>query len=115
MNGLPVIVTGQTHYRGRGFTLDPESWVTYFKTLGQMIANPAGHRLTHEQMERAWQYAYRFFFEFPRPFPWHLVRLWDDYQARPLAAVLSPEGLEQYQETFRFLAGEPIDWKEISN
>ena len=32
MNGLPVIVTGQTHYRGRGFTFDPESWVTYFKT-----------------------------------------------------------------------------------
>lgn len=113
MNGLPVIVTGQTHYRGRGFTLDPDTWVTYFKMLGQLIANPAAHRLTHQQMERAWQYAYRFFFEFPRPFPWHLVHMWDDFQARPLETVLSEEGLAQYAETFGYLAGEPIDWKEI--
>ena len=39
--GLPVIVTGQTHYRGRGFTHDPESWVNYFKLLGQILAKPS--------------------------------------------------------------------------
>ena len=37
MYGVPVIVSGQTHYRGRGFTYDPDSWVTYFKLLGQML------------------------------------------------------------------------------
>jgi hypothetical protein len=113
MNGIPVIVTGQTHYRGRGFTFDPDSWVTYFKTLGQILAKPSAFRLSHQQMERAWAYAYRFFFDFPRPFPWHLVRLWEDYQAHPMETVLSPEGLELYGPTFRYLTGEPMDWKEI--
>jgi hypothetical protein len=81
--------------------------------LGQIIANPGAHRLTHTQMERAWNYAYRFFFEFPRPFPWHLVHMWDDYQAHPLESVLSPEGMQQYGETFQFLTGEPMDWTRI--
>lgn len=113
MYGVPVIVAGQTHYRGRGFTYDPDSWVSYFKLLGQMIANPAAFRLTRPQVESAWEYAYRFFFEYPRPFPWHLVRLWEDYRARPLKAVLSEEGRQQYEDTFRYLLGEPIDWKSI--
>jgi hypothetical protein len=113
MNGIPVIVAGQTHYRGRGFTLDPESWVTYFKLLGQVLANPAAYRLTHQQMELAWAYAYRFFFDFPRPFPWHLVRLWEDYQAHPMEMVLSPEGMQQFGQTFRYLTGERLDWTSI--
>jgi hypothetical protein len=113
MNGIPVIVAGQTHYRGRGFTYDPDSWVTYFKTLGQILAKPSAYRLSHQQMERAWAYAYRFFFDFPRPFPWHLVRLWEDYQAHPMETVLSPESLELYGPTFKYLTGEPMDWKEI--
>jgi len=113
MNGLPVIVAGQTHYRGRGFTHDPESWVTYFKMLGAMLENPSAFRLTRAQVESAWQYAYSFFFEYPRPFPWHLVRMWDDYKARPLTEVLSEEGREQYQKTFRYLVGEPLDWNAV--
>lgn len=113
MNGLPVIVAGQTHYRGRGFTIDPDSWVNYFKVLGQVLENPAAHRLSRAQVERAWQYAYRFFFEYPRPFPWHLVRMWEDYKIRSLADVLSPEGMEQYGDTFRYLAGQPLDWANL--
>ncbi|NMC78224.1 MAG: hypothetical protein GYA59_02580, partial [Chloroflexi bacterium] len=115
MGGLPVIVTGQTHYRGRGFTHDPDSWVTYFKMMGQILENPANFRLRSEQVERAWRYAYRFFFDFPRPFPWHLVRVWEDYKLRPLDKVLSPEGLERYGDTFRYLVGEPLDWKHIAD
>ncbi len=114
MMGVPVIVAGQTHYRGRGFTYDPDSWVSYFKQLGQMLSNPASHRLTREQIERAWKYAYSFFFEFPRPFPWHLVRMWDDVEKHPMAEVLSKEGQEKYGDTFRFLTGEPIDWKTVA-
>jgi hypothetical protein len=115
MNGLPVIVAGHTHYRGRGFTQDPESWVTYFKMLGQILEHPGSYRLNRPEIERAWQYAYRFFFEFPRPFPWHLVRMWEDYKTRPLRSVLSPEGLEQYRSTFCYLIGEPIDWQAIED
>ena len=113
MYGVPVIVSGQTHYRGRGFTYEPDSWVSYFKLLGQILSRPSAYRLTREQVESAWEYAYRFFFDYPRPFPWHLVRVWDDYKARPLSAVCSPEGLEQYGETFKYLVGEPINWRAI--
>ncbi|HEY9086528.1 MAG TPA: hypothetical protein VIO36_00065 [Anaerolineaceae bacterium] len=113
MNGMPVIVAGQTHYRGRGFTLDPDSWVAYFKVLGQVLENPQSFRLSRPQVELAWQYAYRFFFEFPRPFPWHLVRMWEDYKARSLADVLSPRGMELYGDTFRYLTGAPLDWANL--
>ncbi|MEN4043146.1 MAG: hypothetical protein ROW52_04835 [Anaerolineaceae bacterium] len=113
--GLPVVVTGKTHYRERGFTYDPDSWVNYYKLLGQILANPGNYHLSREQVERAWHYAYRFFFEFPRPFPWHLVRMWDDYKARPLSAVLGPEANGQYEATFKYLAGEPLDWKTVSD
>jgi capsule polysaccharide export protein KpsC/LpsZ len=113
MSGLPVIVAGKTHYRGRGFTQDPESWVAYFKLLGQMLENPRSYRLSRDQVEHAWHYAYRFFFEFPRPFPWHLVRVWEDYKTRPLSTVFSEEGRSQFEPTFSYLAGEPLDWKSI--
>ncbi len=113
MFGVPVIVSGSTHYRDRGFTHDPDSWVTYFKLLGQILSKPSAHRLGRAQVESAWEYAYRFFFEYPRPFPWHLVRVWDDYKQRPLSQVCSPEGLEQYGKTFNYLVGDPIDWKAI--
>ena len=113
MYGIPVIVSGSTHYRGRGFTNDPDSWVNYFKMLGNILSKPSAYRLSRQQVESAWEYAYRFFFEYPRPFPWHLVRLWDDYKARPLATVLSEEGQHQFGPTFRYLLGEPVDWKTI--
>jgi hypothetical protein len=113
MEGLPVIVAGQTHYRGRGFTYDPESWVGYFKLLGQMLEHPETYHLSRAQVERSLQYIYGFFFDFPRPFPWHLVRLWEDYKSRPFSTVLGPEGKEQWGDTFRYLAGEPMDWKSI--
>jgi hypothetical protein len=113
MYGVPVIVSGDTHYRGRGFTYDPDSWVTYFKLLGAILCKPSAYSLSREQVESAWEYAYHFFFNYPRPFPWHLVRVWEDYRTRPLGTVLSEEGLQQYGPTFRSLLGEPVDWKTI--
>lgn len=112
MNGLPVVVSGQTHYRGRGFTLDPDNWVSYFKLLGSILEHPGEHRLMKEQVELAWRYAYRFFFDFPRPYPWHLVRMWEDYKVRPLSTVLG-DCKDQWQETFAYLTGETIDWSKV--
>jgi len=40
LRGIPVVVAGQTHYRGRGFTYDPASWVEYFKMLGRILEDP---------------------------------------------------------------------------
>jgi len=87
--------------------------VSYFKLLGLMLAKPESYKLSRGQVESAWEYAYRFFFEYARPFPWHLVRVWEDYKARPLSVVLSEEGLQQYGDTFRYLLGETVDWKSI--
>ncbi|MBI9043072.1 MAG: hypothetical protein JEZ06_01230 [Anaerolineaceae bacterium] len=111
--GLPVIVAGQTHYRNRGFTLDVESWVEYFKLISKIIEEPEEYKLSREKTEDVWRYAYRFFFEFPRPYPWHLIRVWEDYKDCTVEKVFSPEGLEKYAETFKYLSGDPIDWTSV--
>lgn len=111
MNGIPVISCGQTHYRGRGFTIDPNSWDEYFAVLEKVLADLPGHRLPDEQTAKAWNYAYRFFFEYPRPFPWRLMNFWDDLEVWPVEKVLDDEGMAQFGETFRFLVGESFTWK----
>ncbi|RJP48187.1 MAG: hypothetical protein C4586_09605 [Anaerolineaceae bacterium] len=111
MNGRPVISCGQTHYRRRGFTLDPNSWEEYYATLEGVLADIPGYQLKENQIEFAWNYAYRFFFEYPRPFPWRLMNFWDDLEAWPLEKVLSKEGLAQFKDTFDFLVNEPFTWK----
>ncbi len=110
MNGIPVISCGDTHYRGRGFTIDPNSWDAYFVTLASVLSDLPAHRLTEEQTAKAWNYAYRFFFEYPRPFPWRLMNFWDDLEVWPVEKVLSDEGKAQFEDTFRVLVGEPFTW-----
>jgi hypothetical protein len=110
MIGLPVIVTGETHYRHKGFTLDAESWEDYLQILDQVLDNPKDFKPTREAVETAWTYAYRFFFEYPQPFPWHVQHFWDDVSRWPLERVLSDEGMHQFGDTFRYLIGEPIEW-----
>lgn len=110
MSGVPVIVIGQTHYRGKGFTLDPSSWDEYTGLLDRTLADPEQYRLTRAQADLAWNYAYRFFFEYPLPFPWHLLHFWNELESWPVERALSEEGLEQYGDAFRYLAGEPINW-----
>jgi hypothetical protein len=110
MNGIPVISCGDTHYRGRGFTIDPNSWDEYFSALEKVLSDLPAHRLTEEQIAKAWNYAYRFFFEYPRPFPWRLMNFWDDLEVWPVEKVLNDEGMAQFGDTFRFLVGEPFTW-----
>ena len=112
MSGLPVIVTGKTHYAGKGFTLDPQTWQEYEEMLDQVSQNPVSSRLTTEQVEKAWLYAYLFFFEFSLPFPWHILWLHDDFTNRPMSYVLSEEGLREYEKTFAYLAGETLSWAD---
>ncbi len=113
MSGIPVVVAGQTHYRGRGFTIDPDTWVNYYKMLGGLLDDPERMKLDEERRKSAWNYAYSFFFEYPRPFPWHLVKMWDDYDKRPFSYLLSEEGQKEYAESFDYLAGEKINWQKI--
>jgi hypothetical protein len=111
MNGRPVISCGQTHYRGRGITLDPGTWDEYYATLEKVLADIPAHQMNEKQIEFAWNYAYRLFFEYPRPFPWRLMNFWDDLEVWPLEKVLSDEGMAQFKDTFGFLVGEPFTWK----
>ena len=114
LKGIPVIVTGQTHYRNRGFTYDPESWVEYFKLLGMILEKPSQFKLPEDKIQLAWKYAYHFFYTFPLPFPWH-IKVWQDYETHKLAQVFSKEGKKKYGNTFRYLVGEPLDWTKMNH
>jgi hypothetical protein len=114
MTGKPVIVVGETHYREKGFTLDPESWEEYFQLLGRLLADPDNYQLSEEEIRLAWRYAYRFFFDYPFPFPWHVQHFGEDINKWPPEKVLAEKGKQRFERTFRYLAGDPIDWgKEI--
>ena len=108
MVGLPVIVTGQTHYRNKGFSLDVDSWESYYHTLDRVLGSPLDFRLSREQVDTAWTYAYRFFFEYPQPFPWHVQHFWEDEAKWSLQKVISAEGLSLFGSTFQYLVGEPM-------
>lgn len=110
LSGLPVIVTGSTHYRGRGFTYDPDSWVSFFKLLGQFITQSERTPMSKEQVDNAWKYAYLFFYKFALPFPWHLARIKEDYGKNPIQDLFKKNGKHKYLESIRYLLGEPIDW-----
>jgi len=110
MSGVPTVVSGYTHYRGKDFTLDPENWEEYFELLNANLqpASPGRqHRLSRQQVELAWQYAYRFFFDYPLPFPWHMLYFSDELGEWPFDKVLSQEGQAVFGNTFACLAGKP--------
>jgi hypothetical protein len=110
MAGVPVVVAGDTHYRGKGFTVDPDKMATYLDDIDRLVSDPPGRRLPQDQIEAAVRYAYRFFFEFPFAYPWHIVSFWDDMGGLPLEDAVQPENRRRYSETLAALSGLPIDW-----
>ncbi len=110
MRGIPVVVSGNTHYRNRGFTKDPQSWDEYYQVLNSLLEDIEAARLTQEQVELSWRYAYLFFFVFPRPFPWRLFDFRDEIKSRSIEYILGPEGDAKYGKTLDALTGQPFDW-----
>jgi hypothetical protein len=108
MNGILVIACGETHYRKRGFTLDPLSWDEYYAMIESALKSRKS--LNKTQIETAWEYAYRFFFDYPLPFPWRLMHFWKDMEISPMSRVLSKEGQKEFSRTFDYLAGKKIKW-----
>lgn len=109
MHAVPVIAAGATHYKGKGFTDDPQSWEEYEDMLHQRLTQAQGSGLPDRSVEAAWRYAYRFFFDYPFKFPWHLISFWEDEEQNPFESVL--EDIEEYIPTLNAFAGMPIDWR----
>jgi hypothetical protein len=114
MSGIPVVVSGMTHYRNKGFTYDPMTMSEYFATVDQLLREPIGRRIPQEKIDLSWTYAYRFFFEYPFPFPWHLIHFWSDIQNRPIEHVLS-DSTDRYARTIDAFLGIPIDWNRSAS
>ena len=110
LSGVPVITAGQTHYRSKGFTDDPLSLEEYLNLIGSRLGEPLGRRLEENQVDLAWRYAHRFFFEYPFRFPWHLLQFWDDIASHPLEEIIQSARVKPYLETLNVFTGEPIDW-----
>lgn len=109
MSGVPVIVSGLTHYRDKGFTLDPETLSEYITLMDEQLEAPLGRTLPKTQIDLAWKYAHQFFFQYPFPYPWHLINFWEDIEARSLAVVLGESPI-LYQRALDALVGKPIPW-----
>jgi len=62
----PVVVAGETHYRGKGFTTDVDSPGEFGRALEAALADPAA---LDRDAETARRYAYTFFFRASIPFP----------------------------------------------
>lgn len=109
MKGIPVIVAGDAHYRGKGFTIDPQSMDEYLRALDRSLEREFREPIDSSRIELARRYAYRFFFEYPFAYPWHVIRFWDDMEQRPFAWVLE-EAFDRYRQTLQTMVGEPIRW-----
>ena len=113
MSGVPTIVVGNTHYRDRGFTLDPETWDDFFSTLASALSDFDKVKLSEEQVRTAWHYAYRFYFNYPQPFPWHLRDFWENVERYPISWMMTEEAQALYGKTFDYLTGEPVNWASL--
>ncbi len=62
----PVLVGGRSHYRGLGFTNDPDTPEHFVQMLDELLADPAAGM---HSVPLARQYAYAFFFDAPISVP----------------------------------------------
>ena len=95
MSGLPVIVSGNTHYRGKGFTLDPATWEEYFSMIKDVLSSPDEYQYSEEKIKTAWHYAYRFFFDYPFDSMWHLRGMPTMLYEFPITQLISRRGLAE--------------------
>jgi hypothetical protein len=101
--GLPVIVAGEVHYAGKGFTTDPASPAEYTAALERLTRG--GVRLTPRQVELARCYADIYFERLPKPFPWNIDSRDADMKEWPLERILTGDCPARFLETLDYLAG----------
>ena len=101
--GLAVVLPGETHYTGKGFTHDAFTRDSYIASLRSQLDRPES--LTQDQIDLAWCYIDVYMNQWCRPFPWCLGTLAEDVRDWPLRRVLAPEGMQRFGDTFTILAG----------
>ena len=110
MHGVPVIVVGNTHYREKGFTHDPNSWEEYFQVLDQEFSTKDKQGISKEEVDLAWKYAYHFFFSYPFQYPWHMRGFFETVKKYPLSQFLSEQGKQKYNRAIQALLGGSVNW-----
>jgi hypothetical protein len=104
--GYPVVVAGDTHYRGLGFTHDPETKSAYHDTLGAI----ADLEMTPEMQERAQRYMYFLMLEKSLDFPFlSMNENATEYRPQPVAYDDIKPGNEVFDLIVeKMAAGEPV-------
>ncbi len=62
LSGKPVVVAAQTHYRSKGFTVDPDSQENFIRIVNEVLDDPIGFKPDRDLARR---YTYLFFFRAP--------------------------------------------------
>ena len=116
--GKASVICSTIHYAGKGFTFDPKSKEEYFSIINTLIESPSNACLSKRQIELALCYMDFFYFKWPLPFPFNIMRPFfrSDYSYK---RVLSLEIiLNSFTETFDYLVerkpiGDQIRLKQV--
>ena len=89
--GYPVVVAADTHYRGRGFTSDPDTAAEYWEAADRVLSSPPDDAERQRIRELARRYAVLFFFRFHQV----LAAVTEDGRSRPRIRVDSAPDLDK--------------------
>jgi hypothetical protein len=62
--GVPVVLASETHFRGRGFTIDVDDGAAYWTAVDRLVEVPPDRASRDRTRELARRYAFLFFFRF---------------------------------------------------
>jgi hypothetical protein len=88
--GVPIIVAADTHYRGRGFTVDPDTPDAYWAEADRLLDAPLGADELDHIRKLARRYAALFFFRFHNV----LESVTEDGRSRPRIRVSRASDLD---------------------
>ena len=81
--GAPVVVAADTHYRGRGFTFDPDTPPDYWAEVDRLVTTPIDDDERERIRQLARRYAFLLFFRFLNV----LTAVTEDGRSRPRIRV----------------------------
>ena len=97
LRGKPSLVLGNTHYRGKGFTIDIESKEAYFQLLSE-----GSMMLDVNQAERlAKKYCFLLFKKYPVPFQVFNERKWTDVNSFSFNSGKDLKNKDYFEELIR--------------